>query len=160
MNIPSSPTGRRAGPAPAAPEEIAAQVVAAAVWAPSVHNTQPWWFTARGREISLYADASRQLRVADPAGREMLISCGAALFTARLALRLLGYIPETCVLPDPGQPSLVARVGWQRRAPATEYELRLFRQVLRRRTHRGGFDPLPVAPNLLAVLQESAEQKE
>ena len=24
--------------------EIASQVVAAAVWAPSVHNTQPWWF--------------------------------------------------------------------------------------------------------------------
>ena len=34
----------------------------------------------------------------------MMISCGAALFTARLALRALGYIPETTVLPDPGQP--------------------------------------------------------
>jgi len=88
----------------------------------------------------------------------MMISCGAALFTVRLALRALGWIPESCVLPDPGRPLLVARVGWQRRAPATEYELRLFRQVLRRRTHRGGFDPLPVAPSLLTVLQESAER--
>ena len=120
MNTPSSPAERLAGSEPATPEEIAAQVVAAAVWAPSVHNTQPWWFRTRGQEISLYADDGRQLRVADPAGREMMISCGAALFTARLALRSLGYIPETYVLPDPGQPSLVARVGWQWRAePAT-----------------------------------------
>src|SRR5215470_16760341 len=119
MNTPPSPAGRLAGPEPAAPEEIAAQVVAAAVWAPSVHNTQPWWFRARGPEISLHADASRQLRVADPVGREMMISCGAALFTARLALRSLGYIPQTHVLPDPGQPLLVARVSWGRWAAAT-----------------------------------------
>ena len=156
MNTPPSPAETLAGPEPAAPEEIAAQVVAAAVWAPSVHNTQPWWFRARGREISLYADASRQLRVADPAGREMMISCGAALLTARLALRSLGYIPETRVLPDPGQPSLVARVGWQQRADPAEYEQQLFRWVQQRRTHRGGFGPLPLAPELLTTLQAGA----
>src|SRR5215831_863691 len=138
--------------------ELAGYVVAAAVWAPSVHNTQPWWFSASGREISLYADAGRQLPVADPRGREMMISCGAALFTARLALRSLGYIPETCVLPDPRQPLLVARVSWRRRAAATEFEQRLFGQVLLRRTHRGGFDPLPLAPELLTALEVSARR--
>jgi nitroreductase len=50
--------------------EIARYVVAKAVWAPSIHNTQPWRF------------------------------CGAALFNVRLALRSLGYTPETCVLWD------------------------------------------------------------
>jgi hypothetical protein len=158
MNTLPSPAERLAGPGPAAPEEVAAHVMAAAVWAPSVHNTQPWWFTAGGREISLYADASRQLRVADPGGREMMISCGAALFTARLALRSLGYIPGTSVLPDPAQPLLVARVSWQRRADPAEYEQRLYSQVLQRRTHRGGFGPLPLAPELLAVLQRGAER--
>jgi len=156
MNTPPSPADRLAGPERTTSEEIAAQVVAAAVWAPSVHNTQPWWFGAHGQEISLYADASRQLGVADPVGREMMISCGAALFTARLALRSLGYIPETCVLPDPGQPSLVARVGWQRRADPAEYEQQLFRWVRQRRTHRGGFGPLPLAPELLTALQAGA----
>jgi hypothetical protein len=42
----------------------------------------------------------------------MMISCGAALFTARLALRSLGYVPEAQVLPDPGDPT------WWRKAKA------------------------------------------
>lgn len=147
-----------AGPEPLTAEEIAAYVVGTAVWAPSVHNTQPWWFSSRGQEISLHADAGRQLMVADPGGREMMISCVAALFTARLALRSLGHIPETCVLPAPAQPLLVARVSWQRQAAAAEYEQRLFTQVMRRRTHRGGFDPLPLAPDLLTVLHEDAKR--
>ena len=74
------------------------------MWAPSVHNTQPWWFGTDGQAISLYADASRQLTVADPSGREMLISCGAALFTVRLGLRALGWIPRTrCCPTRPGR---------------------------------------------------------
>jgi hypothetical protein len=158
MGIVSLPAGRLAGPEQPAAEEIAAYVVAAAVWAPSVHNTQPWWFSADGQQLSLYADAGRQLMVADPRGREMMISCGAALFTARLALRSVGYIPETSVLPDPGEPLLVARVSWQRRAAAAEYEQRLYGQVRRRRTHRGGFDPMPVPWELVAMLQEGAER--
>jgi hypothetical protein len=150
------PDGQPAHPAPLSAGEVARYVVAAAVWAPSVHNTQPWQFTADGQQISLRADAGRQLTVADPDGREMMISCGAALFTARLALRSLGYIPQTSVVPDPGQPLLVARVSWDRRAACTEFEQALFGHVRQRRTHRGGFDPVPLPPGLLATLRESA----
>ena len=156
MDILPPPAERLAGSRPPTAEEIAAYVAGAAGWAPSVHNTQPWSFSAVGQEISLHADAGRQLMVADPGGREMMISCGAALFTARLALRSLGYIPQTCVLPDPAQPLLVARVSWQRQAAPSQYEQRLFDQVRCRRTHRGGFDPLPLAPKLLAALREGA----
>jgi hypothetical protein len=140
--------------------QIAGYVVAEAIWAPSVHNTQPWRFTAGGDQaaprLSLYADTGRRLAVADPDGRELMISCGAALFTARLALRSLGYVPVTCVLPDPAQPALVARVSWPERAAADEFERRLFRQVRRRRTHRGAFDPGPLPADLLAALRGGA----
>ena len=141
-----------------AADQTAASLVAAAVWAPSVHNTQPWWFATDGRELTLYADARRQLTVADPSGREMLISCGAALFTTRLALRALGWIPQAVVFPDRADPLLVARISWRQHEEPARYELRLFDQVLTRRTHRGGFDPLPIAPDLLAVLQMGARR--
>jgi hypothetical protein len=142
------------------PSDIAGQVVTAAVWAPSVHNTQPWRFATAGGRIDLHADDSRQLTVADPDGREMIISCGAALFTARLALRFLGWIPETVVSPEPSQPLLVARVSWSRRAAPTELERQLFSQVRQRRTHRGGFNPLPLSAALIRVLREGAEHDE
>jgi hypothetical protein len=141
---------------PITAEQVARYVVAEAIWAPSVHNTQPWRFTADGQQIGLYADADRGLPVADPDGREMMISCGAALFNVRLALRSLGYVPETRVLPEPGQPALVARVSWRRRATTCEFERRLAGQVRLRRTHRGAFDPEPPPPYLFAALREAA----
>jgi len=136
--------------------EVARYVVGEAVWAPSVHNTQPWLFGLEPRGLSLYADPARQLTVADVGGREMLISCGAALFTARLALRAAGYIPRAQILPDPARPLLVARLSWCPGPDSTEYERRLYAQTRQRRSHRGGFAPHPVAPELLTVLQEAA----
>ena len=150
------PDGRPGGAGPLTVGEVARYAVAAAVWAPSVHNTQPWRFTVSGQQVSLHADAQRQLTVADADGREMMISCGAALFTARLALRSLGYIPRTSVLPDPGQPLLVARVSWRQQAARTEFEQRLFGQVRERRTHRAGFDLVPLPRGLLASLRDGA----
>ena len=144
---------------PVTAQEIARYVVAEAVWAPSVNNTQPWRFTADGNQISLHADTGRKLPVADPDGREMMISCGAALFNVRLALRILGYIPETRVLPDPAQPTLVAQVSWRERAAADEFERRLSGRILTRRTHRGAFDPGPLPPDTLAALRAAAERE-
>src|SRR4029079_2769137 len=75
--------------------------------APSVHNTQPWRFTVTEQAVELYADPGRQL-LEDPAGGEMIISCGAALFGLRLAIRSLGYQPEADLFPEPGQRRLLA----------------------------------------------------
>jgi hypothetical protein len=145
---------------PMTDDEIVRYVVARAVWAPSVHNTQPWRFTADGGpQLSLYADAGRRLAVADPDGREMMISCGAALFNIRLALRSLGWIPQTRVLPDPAQPTLMAQVSWRERAAADEFERRLSSHVLTRRTHRGAFDPEPLPPGTLAALRDAAARE-
>ena len=139
---------------------IAGHVVGEAVWAPSVHNTQPWWFSMDPGGLCLYADPARQLAAGDPDGREMLISCGAALFTARLALRAAGWVPEAQVLPDPAQPLLVARLSWQHHAAPTCFERRLSAHVRSRRAHRGGFSPLPLAPEFITVLRDSAARYE
>jgi len=143
----------------ATPAQIARFVVDAAVHAPSVHNTQPWWFSHDEHEVTVHANPDRQLRVADRDGREMMISCGAALFTIRVALRYLGFVPHVRVLPDPDLPNLVARVAWGEPVPPVEYEKQLFAEIPRRRTHRGGFDPAPLPAGLLAALPEEAARE-
>ena len=130
--------------------------------APSVLNTQPWWFGdgAGEREISLHADVDRRLGIADPLGREMLLSCGAALFTGRVALRYLSLVPKVSVLPDPDLPNLVARIGYGPKevAPA-DYERDLFAAIPRRHTHRGGFDPEPLPADVISALREQASRE-
>jgi hypothetical protein len=158
MGILQEPAAAAAGEPPA-PEQITRLAVAAAVQAPSVHNTQPWWFSEQEHQISVHADTGRRLQVADPDGREILISCGAALFNIRVALRHLGYVPEVSVLPHPDRPDLVARVRWRGRIPAVEYEEQLFAEIERRRTHRDAFLPAPLPPGLLAALREEAARE-
>jgi hypothetical protein len=156
MNITTVPAQRASTRSRSARVEVARYVTGSAIWAPSVHNTQPWWFVIDGAEIELHADIRRLLCVADPGGREMLMSCGAALFTAKLALRALGFVPESRVLPDPADPHLIARLRWRRKAPPAGYEQLLADQVTRRRTHRGGFGPAPLPSGLLGVLRQGA----
>lgn len=137
-------------------QDAARFLVEAATWAPSVHNTQPWWFGTRGPTVILHADPDRRLDVADPDGREMLISCGAALFTLRVAARRLGHEPLVETLSDPGRPGLVADVTPGPARPCGEYEGRMYDQVRRRRTHRGGFRPEGLPAGLLQTLRTCA----
>jgi nitroreductase len=164
-------TSRRAADDSTAAEDAIRFAVEAAVWAPSVHNTQPWWFGSAGQErvstagwtmsrrISLHADVDRRLDVADPDGREMVISCGAALFTLRVAIRDLGHDPEVAMLPDADRPSLLADVRFGRQLPCSEENTRLYRQIRRRRTHRGAFSADPVATSLLATLRREVRHE-
>jgi hypothetical protein len=148
------------------PEKVAAEptlllseqadyLISMAARAPSVHNTQPWRFTVGPQAIELYADNSRKLR-ADPLGREMLISCGAAVFGLRLAVRSLGYLPVVELLPERARLRLLARVRPGRAAVMTAAERAMLEAVPHRHTHRGPFEPGPPPGYLLAGLQHDA----
>jgi hypothetical protein len=147
-------------PEPDSAEKTVEFAVGQAVHAPSVHNTQPWRFGHGERSIDVYADSRRRLRVADPDGREMMISCGAAVFTLRVALRYLGWLPRTRPFPDPARPALVARVSWEEEqtAPAG-YERELFAAVTARHTHRGGFAAVTLPAGTWASLCAEAARE-
>src|SRR5579859_8089269 len=144
-----------AGPAAAPFADQAGYLISVAARAPSVHNTQPWRFRVTGSGVELYADPARRLQT-DSAGREMLISCGAALYGLRLAIRSLGWDPVTELLPDPARARLLARAGPGSPAPVTARERRLLEAVPHRHTHRGEFTPDPLSPGLVAGLQHDA----
>lgn len=82
-----------------------------ATLAPSVHNTQPWRFVIAGDVLEIRSDSSRQLSVLDPRARQLTISCGCALFNARVALAAAGFEAVVTRLPDPQDPSLLARIS-------------------------------------------------
>lgn len=124
-----------------------------AVRAPSVLNTQPWHFVIDGATVHLDADRDRQLEALDPDGRELAISCGAALFYFRIAAQHAGWTPDVVRLPDDDSPDRFASVTL-RPGPPPRVDDRLFRALSLRRTNR-----LPFASDLLppGVLIELAE---
>jgi Nitroreductase family len=127
-----------------------------AILAPSGHNTQPWRFRLADDRIELHADRVRALPIVDPAGREVVESCGAALFFMRLALQRLGVSPETTVLPAGEQQDLLALVSLGGEHEPTTEELAMFDAIPRRHTNRHAFDPDPVPEVLIDELTSCA----
>jgi iron-sulfur cluster repair protein YtfE (RIC family) len=141
------------------PGEKLAWAVRFAVMAPSSHNSQPWLFRVAGETLELRADRTRGLPVVDPHDRELTISCGAALFFLRAALRHMGETASVDLIPDPGDPDLLARVRLAEPVKATQDERRLFWAMRTRRTNRRRYSKRLVPEDLLAELRRAAVEE-
>jgi nitroreductase len=131
-------------------------VVAAAVRAPSLHNSQPWRFRLRDGTIEVYADPARRLPAADPTDWALRIACGAAILNARLALAVLGLIAGVRLRPVAADPDLMARLTLTAQRPATPTEKALCAAIARRHTNRTPFWPTPVPADARLRLVEAA----
>lgn len=130
--------------------------VAAAVRAPSMHNTQPWRFRLRDGAIELLLDPDRLLPVGDPTGWAARTGCGAALANLRLALAVAGRPGEVRLRPYPGDPLVLARVLPGPPRPPTTTELALYAAIPRRHSNRAPFWPVPVSARQRGLLVEAA----
>ncbi|AEA24640.1 nitroreductase [Pseudonocardia dioxanivorans CB1190] len=130
------------------------EAVRRAVRAPSIHNTQPWrWHVAPGR-VELHADPGRRLIATDPDGRDMLVSCGAALHHLRVALAGVGANTATTRLPDPERRDHLATVHVvDGHAPSADASL--YAQIDRRRCDRRPYDA-GASPTLVGGLTRRA----
>ncbi|APA97779.1 Acg family FMN-binding oxidoreductase [Nocardia seriolae] len=81
--------------------------------APSVHNTQPWHWRFDGEHLHLHADPDRLLAAADPHGRQLVISCGAALHHVRTVFGSLGWHTDTVRVPDASDPNRLAETTFR-----------------------------------------------
>jgi hypothetical protein len=136
-----------------------AAVVELARLAPSVHNTQPWLFHAAGDMLTLSRDSARQLAALDPDARQQTISCGAALYLARLALRLQGFGSLVENLSPFGDEKPLVRIRAVPGSPATAAELVLEHAARSRHTQRGIFENKPLPEDLVTAMRDAAQQQ-
>jgi hypothetical protein len=130
-----------------------------AVLAPSRNNSQPWLFEIEGDELRLYADASRALPVSDPDGRQLLMSCGAALVNLRLAAAHFGHATSVELVHGVRRDGLLARVRLEERASSTPEAEELFRAIARRRTNRLPLDGREPPDGLVTALLRDARSE-
>jgi hypothetical protein len=133
-------------------------VIELACQAPSVHNSQPWrWHVVNEATIELYADRHRQLHVSDPSGRNLALSCGAAIHHGFVAAQALGLTATVELVPSHDDETLLARIrlaAGTRTAEALETL-----QVLEERcTDRRRFTSWPVPESRLAHLAKAASE--
>jgi nitroreductase len=145
-------------PAEGAPIDKLRFILNYAVLAPSSHNTQPWLLRLSDDGVDLFADRTRALPVVDPLDRELVISCGAAIGMARIALRAFGFEGEVELLPDSAEPDLLARIGLGRPHVATKADLERREAILRRRTLRVPFDGRTLPFDTVKAMQKAAEE--
>jgi hypothetical protein len=128
------------------PRIVLKNAAAAAILAPSTHNTQPWKFRIVGETLELFADLSRHLPVIDGDRRQLVQSCGCALFNARVAIRAMGYDDEvTLMVADNVEHELLATLHLGRRILTTETDHELMHAIALRHTNRRQFQPRPVS---------------
>ena len=142
---------------PLAEDGIVRRLIGAAGAAPSIHNTQPWRFWVTDDLIEVHGDPGRMLWVADPRGRALHLSCGAALFNLKLAIRTLDAKPLVWPLPDPhGEPTLLASVQLEQGRPATSEEREMFEAIHQRHTSRAPFSEHPIPESVQIGLEREA----
>lgn len=132
-------------------------LVLMATCAPSVHNTQPWRFTPIDGGLLVEGDRSRQLSVIDPYGRQILMSCGAAIDHLVVAARAIGV---DAVVEFEQTSDAVARLRLTRGAPATDAEVERAVAILHRHTFRGRFVGGPVTGPELNALRLAVEEQD
>lgn len=112
--------------------------------APSVHNVQPWVWRVDADSLQLYADPTRHLVHTDPDGRDMMMSCGAALNHCVVALTALGWQATVHRFPSAAEPLHLASIEVKPAEPV-EVDVALAAAIPRRRTDRRHFSAWPVA---------------
>lgn len=130
-----------------------------AVLAPSSHNTQPWRFIVQERSVLVCADRTRALPVIDPYDRELIISCGAALFNLRVALARFGQPYRIGLFPYKADPDVLAEVHIEDDGFRDEALAALFPAIRLRSTDRGPFSTFGLSQKTREGLGKAAAEE-
>jgi hypothetical protein len=143
---------------PGQPETTPAweSVVQAATRAPSIHNTQPWRFTAAEDRLEVFFDPERALPVVDPTHRQQVISCGLAVEFAVIALQAGGHEVTVELMPDGAGSDHLATLRLAGERPSDDVDRALAAAIVARHTQRSAFLPRAVPSELIDQVQMDA----
>ncbi|OBI46536.1 NAD(P)H nitroreductase [Mycobacterium kyorinense] len=119
--------------------------------APSIYNSQPWRWQVSDDALDLLVDPDLRLPGADPDGRELILSCGAALNHCVIALAALGWRARVHRLPDPDNPDHLARIEVCC-CDVDQVDVMLAAAIPRRRTDRRIYSSWPVPDGDIALM--------
>ncbi|GHJ29465.1 MULTISPECIES: Acg family FMN-binding oxidoreductase [Streptomyces] len=139
-------------------EAVVTALVRDATAAPSMHNAQPWRFryVRHTRAFQLRADLRGALPHSDPELRALHIGCGAALMNLRVAVAHEGWEAATRLLPDPGDPMLLASVTLTGPLGEETDPADLYPAVSARHTSRHPFAETAIPEAVRAALVDAA----
>ncbi|MEX2971815.1 nitroreductase family protein [Streptomyces sp. C184] len=142
-------------------EERVAALADDAATAPSLHNAQPWHFryVQHSRAFDVRADLERVMPHADPDNRALHLGCGAALLNLRVAVAHAGWYPATRLLPDPGDPALLATVRLTGLGSGESDLDALYTAVHRRHTSRYPFAETDIPETVRSALSDAARRE-
>jgi nitroreductase len=123
--------------------------------APSIHNTQPWRWRVGPASLDLFSEPHMQLHSTDPDGRDLIMSCGAALHHCVVALAATGWQAKVHRLPDPDDSRHLATIEVQPHIP-DQTDITLAAAIPRRRTDRRAYSSWPVAGGDIALMAARA----
>lgn len=122
-----------------------------ATQAPSIDNTQPWRWRVDRASLHLYADPRMRLPNTDPDGRDLILSCGAALNHCVIALAAMGWRADVHRLPDPADLDHLAAIEVHPQTPDPA-DVTLAAAITQRRTDRRIYSARPVPAGDLAAM--------
>ncbi|BCO36666.1 putative NAD(P)H nitroreductase acg [Mycobacterium heckeshornense] len=130
-------------------------VLALASRAPSIYNSQPWRWRVGDDALHLYVEPSLQLPYTDPSGRDLILSCGAALNHCVIALAAMGWRARVHRLPNPANTNHLATIAVDP-ANADQADVMLAAAIPQRRTDRRHYSSWPVAAGDIAQMTARA----
>jgi hypothetical protein len=126
--------------------------------APSIFDERPWFLRIVADDrVELHLDYPDQELSRLP--REVAISCGAALYNLRLAIRVAGHAVSEWLVPDLGRDSTLlasVEITTSRTAPPSDAERELYEAIAFRHSGEPPYLLLPVPEPMLVEMEDAA----
>ncbi|BAH55309.1 hypothetical protein ROP_70620 [Rhodococcus opacus B4] len=141
-------------------ENVVRIAVDLACRAPSVHNSQPWEWTYTDGQLDLYTARGRVLASTDPTGRQLVVSCGAALHHLQTALTALKWAADVRRVPEGPHSGHLATIRFRHEARPQSHDFDLLAAIRHRHSDRRPFGPVSVKSPLPAALNDVVHRRD